>query len=93
MPLLQAAAAASSRGVLRHEGGMVAERGLLAIVQGNGGGEALVDELGSMLHDLRESFALEVRQLPPLEPEAAAESGSLKLLKDLVQSTHRHPIR
>ena len=84
MPLLKAAAAAASCGVLGNEHRVVFHRCLLAVIWDVGGEKAGLEQIFRMLHYCIKPLLLKIRQLPPSQVEAASEFRVCQPLKQLV---------
>jgi hypothetical protein len=89
MPLLKTAAAARAGGMLGHEDGMVGHRSLTAVVFRFCRGEALFDEVSSVIEDHVESLAVQVLAFLRSQAKPAAKPRTAKTLKDVVEVIHR----
>ena len=84
MPLLKAAPAAASGGVLGNEHRVVLHGCLLAVIGDVGGEKAGLEQIFRMLHYCIKPLLLKIRQLPPSQVEAASEFRVCQPLKQLV---------
>lgn len=88
VPFLEAAAAAGGGGVLGDEDGVVAERGLLAVVGNLRWSEALCDEIDRVAQHHVHPLVVQVLQLAPAQVKPAPERGAGEGGEELIRISH-----
>ena len=85
---LEATAAAGGGGVLGNEHGVIAPWRLASVILRLGGREALGDEIRGLLHHVRQTPRLQIRELASGETELLPEARAGELMKDALEIDH-----
>ena len=88
VPLLQAAAAARRRGVLRDEDGMTFPGRLPPVVQRLCGGQTFGDEVRRVLHYDGQTFGAQILRILSAEAKPSAKVRLAQLCENFVEITH-----